>query len=198
MNRRSPALAASGKGLGMNVRGVLLLPLFMIAAAACTASPAPVTPNPTATAPPLPTPLPTAIPPEVSSGAPGDLALPFIYEFEKGSIPLGFHRYGYLISCPGLTSEVTGSSWINFTVSQTEELIEGPVYLRLAGISTSPLGGRQVFNLHPDQEIVAVVTFIGVTEQMAQTARQAEDCEVIIRLDDQATLNLLPGETYQP
>jgi hypothetical protein len=134
----------------------------------------------------------------VPLGAPGDLALPFTFVFEKGSIPMGFHRYGYLISCPGLTTGATGSDWINFTVSQTEELIEGPVYLRLAGISTDPLGGRQVFNLHPDQEIIAVVTFIGVSEESAQIARESQRCEVIIRLDDRSTIKLQPGETYKP
>jgi hypothetical protein len=175
---------------------ILLAGTILLASSACAVQPVVETPTPTL--PPLPTPLPTAVPPEIPAGAPGDLALPFIYEFEKGSIPMGFHRYGFLVSCPGLTTGVTGSDWINFTVSQTEELIEGPVYLRLAGISTDPLGGRQVFNLHPDQEIIAIVTFIGVTEESAQQARESQDCEIIIRLDDKSTLKLLPGETYKP
>jgi hypothetical protein len=154
--------------------------------------------TPTSTVPPLPLSLPTAVPPDAPLGAPGDLALPYTYEFEKESIPLGLHRYGYLISCPAITNDVTGSSWINFIVSETEELLDNPVYLRLAGMSTDPLGGYQVFNLHPDQEIIAVVTFVGISEETIKVVSDSPDCDVIIRLDDVLSLKLIPGEPYKP
>lgn len=182
----------------MKDKGLALIAIFLLLFTCTACLAASETETPTPMAPPLPTTLPTAVPPDGPPGAPGDLALPFTYEFEEGSIPLGFHRYGYLISCPALTSGATGSDWINFTVSETEELLEIPVYLRLAGISTDPLGGKQVFNLHPEQEIIAIVTFIGVSEEAARIASESPDCEVIIHLDDRSTLNLVPGEPYKP
>ena len=153
---------------------------------------------PTPTVPSLPLSLPTAVPPEAALGAAGDLALPFTYEFEKESIPLGLHRYGYMISCPAITNGVTESSWISFIVSETEELLDYPVYLRFSGMSTDPLHGNQVFNLHPDQEIIAVVTFMGISEETVQIVSDSSDCEVIIRLGEKSSLKLVPGEPYKP
>lgn len=152
----------------------------------------------TPTVPPLPVSLPTAVPPEISLGAQGDLALPFTYEFEKDSIPLGLHRYGYMINCQAIFNDITGSSWISFIVSENEELLDSPVYLRLAGMSTDPIGGYQVFNLHPDQEIIAVVTFVGISEETVTIISDSSDCEVIIRLDEKSSLKLMPGESYSP
>ena len=152
----------------------------------------------TPTVPPLPVSLPTAVPPDAALGEPGDLALPFTYEFEKGSIPVGFHRYGYMINCPTITNDVSGGGWIRFIVSEDEELLDNPVYLRLAGMSTDPIGGYQVFNLHPEQEIIAVVTFVGISEETVQLISDSPACEVIIRLNNVLNFNLISGESYKP
>ena len=175
---------------------IILIGVFTLTCSACTALNEVETPTPPV--PPLPLTLPTAVPPEVAPGAAGDLALPFTYEFEKESIPLGLHRYGYMIHCPAISNEVTGSSWISFIVSENEELLDNPVYLRLAGMSTDPIGGFQVFNLHPDQEIIAVVTFVGISEETVKIISDSPDCEVIIRLGDKSSLKLVPGEPYLP
>ena len=182
----------------MKNKGLTLITIwvFLLTCTACMALNDVETPTPTV--PPFPLSLPTAVPPDAALGASGDLALPFTYEFEKESIPLGFHRYGYMINCPTITNDVTGSSWISFIVSENEELLDNPVYLRLAGMSTDPLGGYQVFNLHPDQEIIAVVTFMGISEETVQIVSDSLDCEVIIRLDDVLNFNLVPGESYKP
>ncbi|MCD4802616.1 MAG: hypothetical protein K8R16_06705 [Anaerolineales bacterium] len=179
------------KGLTFILIGVLLF-----TCTACTAPDEVEAPTPTLSS--LLMSLPTAVPPEFDPGAAGDLALSFTYEFEKESIPLGLHRYGYMISCPAITSGVTGSDWISFIVSENEELLNIPVYLRFAGMSTDPLSGYQVFNLHPDQEIIAVVTFMGISEETVQIVSGSTDCDVIIRLDDVLNFNLVPGEPYKP
>jgi hypothetical protein len=179
------------KGLTFILIGVLLF-----TCTACTALNEVEGPTPTVSS--LPLSLPTAVPPESGPEAAGDWALPFTYEFDKESIPLGLHRYGYMINCPAIANDVTGSSWISFIVSETEELLDYPVYLRLAGMSTDPLGGYQVFNLHPDQEIIAVVTFVGISEEMVQIISDSRDCEVIIRLGEKSSLQLVPGEPYTP
>ena len=175
---------------------LLLIGVFLLTCPACTARNEVETPTPAV--PPLPVTLPTAVPPEVAPGAAGDLALPFTYEFEKESIPLGLHRYGYMISCPAISNDITGSSWISFIVSENEELHDYPVYLRLAGMSTDPLGGYQVFNLNPDQKIIAVVTFVGISEETVKIISDSSDCEVIIRLDNVSNFNLVPGEPFTP
>ena len=175
---------------------LFLIGVFTLTCSACTALNKDEGPTPTV--PPLPLTLPTAVPPQLAPGAAGDLALPFTYEFEKESIPLGLHRYGYMIHCPAISTDVTGSSWISFIVSENEELLNYPVYLRLVGMSTDPLGGYQVFNLHPDQEIIAVITFMGISEETVQIVSDSPDCEVIIRLDDISNFNLVPGESYKP
>jgi len=179
------------KGLTFILIGVLLF-----TCTACTAPDEVEVPTPTVSS--LLMSLPTAVPPEFAPEAAGDLALSFTYEFEKESIPLGLHRYGYMISCPAITNGVTGSDWISFIVSENEELLDNPVYLRFAGMSTDPLSGYQVFNLHPDQEIIAVVTFMGISEETVQIASGSTDCDVIIRLDDVLNFNLVPGEPYKP
>jgi len=175
---------------------LFLIGVFLVTCTACMG------PNevegPTPTDLPLPLSLPTAVPPDTAPGTAGDLALPFTYEFEKESIPLGLHRYGYMINCPAISNGITGSDWISFIVSETEELLDFPVYLRLAGMSTDPLGGYQVFNLHPDQEIIAVVTFMGISEETVKIVSDSADCEVIIRLGDKSSLKLVPGEPYLP
>jgi hypothetical protein len=175
---------------------LFLIGVFTLTCTACTALDKDEGPSPTV--PPLPLVLPTAVPPELAPGAAGDLALPFTYEFDKDSIPLGFHRYGYMIKCPAISDDVTGSSWISFIVSENEELLDNPVYLRLAGISTDPLGGFKVFNLHPDQEIIAVVTFVGISEETVKIVSDSSNCEVIILLDEKSSLKLMPGEPYSP
>lgn len=175
---------------------LILIGVFLLTCSACTALNEVETPTPAI--PPLPLSLPTAVPPEIAPGAAGDLALPFTYEFEKESIPLGLHRYGYMINCPAISNDITGSSWISFIVSENEELLDNPVYLRLAGMSTDPLGGYQVFNLHPDQEIIAVVTFVGISEETVKIISDSPDCEVIIRLDNVSNFNLVPGEPFTP
>jgi len=170
---------------------LILIVLFTLTCTACTALTEDEAPN-------LPLSLPTAVPPDPALGEPGDLALPFTYEFEKDSIPVGFHRYGYMINCPTVTTDITGGRWISFIVSEDEELLDNPVYLRLAGMSTDPLGGYQVFILHPDQEIIAVVTFVGISEETVQIISDSAACEVIIRLDNLLNFNLIPGESYKP
>jgi len=179
------------KGLAFILIGVLLF-----TCTACTVLNEVEAPTPTVSS--LLVSLPTAVPPDPALGAAGDLALPFTYEFEKESIPVGFHRYGYMINCPTITNDVSGSDLISFIVSEDEELLDNPVYLRLAGMSTDPLGGYQVFFLHPDQEVIAVVTFVGISEETAQIASDSPDCEVIIRLDNLLNFNLVPGEFYKP
>lgn len=160
----------------------------------------PAAPVPTQTPPPTAAPatmLPTAIPPEA---LPGDWAISFEHPFPDDFWTIGVHRYGFFIDCPLLIQESYGSEWVFFYVTEDEFLPvhEMPVYLRLGGLSFSPLAPISMDTIRPKQATIAVVTLLGVSEEDAKLATTSSDCVIMMNWDEKYTEILTPGEPFQP
>lgn len=111
---------------------------------------------------------------------------------------VGFHRYALHVDCPILAQDSLAGQWQDFVVTDDVTLLNTPVYLRLGGLSISNLGPPNVLTIHPEQLTIALVTFIGVTEEQAAVAAESPDCEVIIGWDSVNVEELLPAEPYRP
>jgi len=169
----------------------LLLWFIGLALVACS----PTAPAPTQTSPPLAIPatmLPTAVPPEAFAGS---WAISFEYQFPPNSWAVGVHRYQFYIQCPVVNQEDFSSEWVLFDVSEDAILYNQLIYLRLSGLSTGILAPSDLLIVHPDQPTVAIITFLGLTEDVA---KQASECEGLIRWDDKPPWLLTPGEPFRP
>jgi hypothetical protein len=146
--------------------------------------------NPAAQAP---TPLPTAVPPEFEPG--GDWAISFQYEFPVGTFGEGRHRFRYLVHCPPLHGD-EATEWVYFEISEDAQLLPGPVYLRVRGLSAEPLvlSYPATTTVHPEQQITAVVHYMGLDRQAAELSRS---CEMIIFWDDTGRHPLTAMEPFQ-
>jgi hypothetical protein len=148
-------------------------------------------------APKVPTPLPTAVPP-INLPEQGSWAVGFEYEFPPGIFGLSPHRYAFLIHCPVISSEDSNSGWHYFEIS--EDVVRQPdtLYLRLFGLSGSPINPSKITNtmIHPERPIVAVVHLVGMTKEAANLAAAA--CEIVVFWDDTGRQLLVAGEPFQP
>jgi hypothetical protein len=147
--------------------------------------------------PEIPTPLPTAVPPEVLPEQ-GSWAVGFEYEFPTGTLGLGQHRYAFLIHCPVISSDDSNSGWHYFEISEDVVKQPAPLYLRLFGLSGSPITPSQITNttIHPQRQIVAVVHLVGMTKEAADLAAAA--CEIVLLWDNTGRQPLAAGEPFQP
>ena len=143
---------------------------------------------------PYPTPLPTAVPPTEGEQT-GSWAISFEYQFPPNSWAVGVHRYQFYIQCPVVNQEDFSSEWVLFDVSEDAILYNQLIYLRLSGLSTGILAPSDLLIVHPDQPTVAIITFLGLTEDVA---KQASECEGLIRWDDKPPWLLTPGEPFRP
>ena len=140
----------------------------------------------------LPTPLPTAVPPPEQE--PGDWAISFSFEFPEEAWAIGVHRYQYFARCPVITLDDFSTEWIYFEVLDDEVLFEDAVYLRISGLSTGILAPATMDTINVQQKTVAVITFLGVSEHIAELA--ADNCEVLLRWDDKSPQLLTIGEVF--
>lgn len=111
---------------------------------------------------------------------------------------MGFHRYGFFIECPLLNQNSYGSEWRRFIIDEEVPKYDTPVYLRLAGLSYSPLAPITTDSINPEQATIAVVTLLGVSEEGAKLATSSPDCVILINWDAVSTEVLTPGEPFQP
>jgi hypothetical protein len=143
---------------------------------------------------PYPTPLPTAVPP-IGGESTGGWAISFEYSFPQNSWAEGVHRYQFYVQCPVIDQNDFSSEWILFDVSEDAQRYDQPIYLRLSGMSTGILSPQNILIIHPDQPTTAIITFLGLTEDIA---RQASDCEGLIRWDDKNPVLLTPSDPFRP
>ena len=148
-------------------------------------------------APEVPTPLPTAVPPD-NLPEQGSWAVGFEYEFPAGTLGVGPHRYAYLIRCPVISSEDSNTDWHYFEISEDVTRQPDTLYLRMFGLSGSPVNPSRITNttIHPDRPIVAVVHLVGMTKEAADLAANA--CEIMVFWDDIGRRLLVAGEPFQP
>ncbi|MBC8508171.1 MAG: hypothetical protein ISR58_06380 [Anaerolineales bacterium] len=142
----------------------------------------------------VPTPLPTAIPPSAQDGY-GDWAISFSHEFPEDAWGLGTHRYHFFVHCPIITDDVS-TDWVYFEVLDEEEPSSETVFLRISGLSSGILTPININAIQMGQKTTAVITFLGVTEHIAEMA--ADNCEALVRWDDKSPQLLTIGETFIP
>ena len=148
-------------------------------------------------APDVPTPLPTAVPPDHLPDQ-GSWAVSFEHEFPAGTLGMGQHRYAFLIRCPVTSSEDSNTDWQYFEISENVVKQPNPLYLRLFGLSGSPINPSKITNtmIHPERQIVAVVHLVGMTKEAADLAAAA--CEIMIFWDNTGRQLLVASEPFQP
>jgi hypothetical protein len=141
-----------------------------------------------------PTPLPTAVPPPQFSA--GEWAISFSYEFPENAWADGVHRYQFFARCPVITLDDFNTEWVFVEVTDQEAMFEDPIYLRINGLSEGILAPVTMNTVNPEQQMVAVITFLGVSEHIAELA--AENCEVFARWDDKPPQLLSMGKVFLP
>ena len=168
----------------------LMLALMALFAAGCgEAAPSTLTETPAA---PAPSPTPSDTTP-----AGGTWAVGFTHTFEPGFWGLGGHRYGFRANCPAIDYDLA-SDWQVFTVSEEAPPRSGPVYLRLRGLSLERFAAAYASDasIHPDQETVAALWIVGLSEEEARQA--ASSCDVLIGWDQGSAQQLTAEEPFQP
>lgn len=174
----------------LTVTGVLLLFL----AAGCGAA-APAAVSTETPAPPAPSPTPS---PAAPNSAQGSWAVGFSHTFEPGFWEPGGHRYGFRAACPAIDYELS-SDWQLFTVSAEQASPQPfPIFLRLGGLSLERFARSYAPDaaIHPEQETVAVLWIVGLSEGEARQA--ASDCEVVLGWDQGRIQPLTAEEPFQP
>ena len=109
-------------------------------------------------------------------------ASPSCIKCQRNTWKVGFHGYALHVDCPILAQDSLAGEWRDFVVTNDVKLLNVPVYLRLGGLSTDTLGPPNAQTIHPDQHTIALETIIGTTEEQADIAAEAPDCEVAIFL----------------
>jgi DNA-directed RNA polymerase subunit RPC12/RpoP len=77
---------------------------------------------------------------------------------------------------------------IQFTVSDSTQIISGKVYLRVYGISQSSLEGDVLYGINPQQATIPIITFRQEDEGLfthAGAETQLESCSLYFRWDDE-------------
>ena len=143
-------------------------------------------------------PLPTAVGPEtgVQGVDVGSWAITFEHVFPSGFWGVGVHRYSFYVHCPIMFQEDIKGEWVLFESSNDEVLQIQPMYLRLAGISSGILSSAFTDIIHPDQETIAVVTLLGMTENMLSMV--GSECSAFIAWDDKGATSMVFGDPFQP
>ncbi len=163
---------------------LFLLSLLVLSLAGCVGQ-----------AEPQPTQLPTAIPPGEQSAI-GDWAISFSHEFPADAWAVGTHRYQFFVHCPIIATEDVSSDWVYFDVIEAGVAAEESVYFRLAGLSTGILAPINLTEIQAGQKTTAVITFLGVTEHVAEMA--AENCDALVRWDDKPPQVMTMGDVFIP
>lgn len=122
-------------------------------------------------------------------------SLPFVAELPSGYWEEGAHRYRFVIDCPPVGQSVA-SNPVEFRVTQLTPTLQGPVFLRLSGLSDGIIMPPNVGAIHPTQETVAAVTFLGLTQQAVDEATAT--CTGLLEFDGDRSEVLRPGEPFRP
>lgn len=135
---------------------------------------------------------PASVPDEID---PDQWAVAFSHAFGPGFWAEGPHVYRLSLDCPDAIDEkvLTGINF--FAAGPDVSTTEGTVYLRPAGLSTTPLGAANVQSVSTGQETTALLTVIGLTRERA---RAATTCSGEVEFDDGQSEPLEPGEPFRP
>jgi hypothetical protein len=117
--------------------------------------------------------------------------LPFVAEFPAGYWSEGGHRYRFVIDCPVLPQGEIESIPLDFRVTTLTRTLNGPVYIRMGGLSDGIMMPANVGAVHPDQQTVAAVTFLGLDE--VTTSAASDQCVGVMEFDGDQSEPMVPG-----
>ena len=121
-------------------------------------------------------------------------ALPFLADLPAGYWDAGPHRYRFLIDCPAVGQTVE-SNPVEFRVTPLVGTLDGPVYLRLSGLSDGIIQPPNVGSINPRQPTIAVVSFLGLS---LSTIEEAAECAGVMEFDGDRQEPMLPGDPFRP
>lgn len=122
-------------------------------------------------------------------------SLPFLAELPAGYWDEGAHRYRFVIECPPIGQNVA-SNPVEFRVTQLTPTLEGPVFIRMSGLSDGIIMPPNVGAIHPAQETIAAVTFLGLSREIVDEATAS--CSGLLEFDGDRSELLSPGEPFRP
>lgn len=135
---------------------------------------------------------PASLPDEID---PDQWAVGFSHDFGPGFWSEGPHVYRLVLDCPEVVDEPVQTDISFFSVRSDAPAFDDEVYLRAAGLSTSPLGPIDVNLVNDGQETTALLTVIGLTQDQVDLAA---DCEGEVEFDDGQAEPMLPGDPFRP
>lgn len=135
---------------------------------------------------------PASLPDEID---PEQWAVAFTHEFGPGFWVEGPHVYRLVLDCPDAVDEPLQTDISLFAARPDVPTLDGPVYLRAAGLATTPLGPTGGQFISTEQDTVALLTVIGLSEERA---RSATDCEAEVEFDDGRAEAMGPSEPFRP
>jgi len=118
----------------------------------------------------------------------------FSHRFDVGHWTDGDHTYSLHLDCPEAIETPVDTDDLGFAVSSTNPL-GMPVFLRLAGLSTTTTGPRNVVNVSSQEETAAVISLLGLDIDQAEAAQQ---CDGEVRWDTVNSAPLVPSEPFRP
>lgn len=146
--------------------------------------------------------LPTAVQPSANqllASQGGSWAISFTHEFPVDFWSSGPHEYALVTRCPILAGGGETATRQTFVVTEAAPLHNGPIYLRLGGLS--PGVTEQIIepiqSIHPQQPTIAVVTYPGLPQEVLEA--MAQECEVVIAWDGENNVETLKPQTpFEP
>ncbi len=135
---------------------------------------------------------PASIPDDIDSA---QWALPFSHDFGPGFWEEGPHAYQLFLDCPALEEGQTESEVVFFAASEDLPTFDDPVRLRLAGLSSTTMGPPDLRLVSTDQDTMALITAVGLSEEQVDAARE---CEGEVFWDEGQSAPLLAQEPFRP
>lgn len=122
-------------------------------------------------------------------------AIAFSHEFGRDFWAEGPHVYQMLLDCPAANDAPVDGEFMAFGATGEAPPVDGRVYLRLSGLSTSTLGAPDVQFINPEQETTAILTVVGIS---ADQVEAATECVGEFQYDDGQSAPLEPNEPFRP
>lgn len=135
---------------------------------------------------------PASLPDEIDSA---QWAVAFSHGFGPAFWGEGPHVYQLVLDCPEIGEAAVESEFIAFAAGGDLPTLESPVHLRLSGLSTTTMGPPDVQFVSTEQETIALLTAVGLSETEVDAAA---GCVGEIRWDDGQSATLEPGEPFRP
>lgn len=122
-------------------------------------------------------------------------AIAFAHDFGPGFWEEGPHAYQLTLDCPEAGEVEAESRVIPFAAGPDFPTFDDPVRLRIAGLSTTDMGGSDVTLVSTDQHTIALITAVGLSEDQVNAAAR---CTGQVFWDDGKSASMEPRTPFRP